>query len=131
MVGLAGSPAWMAIQLCGALLATSGLVPNGDGGICARELWVEDAVYRTRDAELLKELTALTSRCDSRWAEDGDCLSLLHHLRARELQLFSDVRGHQFRDLTESNYWHRGRLKFPGETAQLLDQAGDAGRNER
>jgi hypothetical protein len=131
MVGLAGSLAWMAIQLCGALLATSDLVPNRDGGICAREPQVEDAVYRTRDAELLKELAALKSRCGSRWAEDGDCLSRLRDLRTRELQLFSDVRGHQFRDLTESNYWHRGRLKFPGETAQLLDRAGDAGRNER
>jgi hypothetical protein len=34
--------------------------------------------------------------------------------------LFALVRAHRFTDLTESNYWHRGRLKFPGDLEQLL-----------
>jgi hypothetical protein len=30
------------------------------------------------------------------------------------------VRAHSFIDLTEWNYWHRGRLKFPGDLEQVL-----------
>jgi hypothetical protein len=125
------SVAGRALAFLVAIIATSDLVPNTNGGIGAREPLVEDAVYRTRDAALLKEFAALKSRCGSRWAEEDGCLFRLRDLRARELRLFSDVRGHQFLDLTESNYWHRGRLKFPGEMARLRDRAGDAGRNDR
>ena len=60
------------------------------------------------------------ARCAGRWDSDSDCLATLRQLRQDELQLFADVRAHAFTDLTESNYWHRGRLKFPSELEQLL-----------
>jgi hypothetical protein len=41
-------------------------------------------------------------------------------LRAEEVRLFAEVRAHRFADPTESNYWHRGRLKFPGRIEQTL-----------
>ena len=98
-----------------------------DGGIYAWERSPDDATLRTRDGALLKEFAALKARCDSRWAQDAGCLTQLRELRARELTLFSDVRSHEFSDLTESNYWHRGRLKFPSEMQQLLARVGGGG----
>jgi hypothetical protein len=34
-------------------------------------------------------------------------------LRAEETQLHSEAAKREFKDLTESNYWRRSRLKFP------------------
>jgi hypothetical protein len=83
-----------------------------------------------RDAALLEGFVALDGRCASHWAEDRECLAQLQELRAEETRLFADVRAHRFTDLTESNYWHRGRLKFPGEIAQVLERVG-SGREAR
>jgi hypothetical protein len=60
-----------------------------------------------------------------RASEDGPpahCLARLRHLRAEELQLFAEVRAHRFADLAESDYWQRGRLKFPGEIEQTPER---------
>jgi hypothetical protein len=81
-----------------------------------------DASFRTRDAALLGRLAELEGRCASRWVEDRECLTRLRQLRAEEIRLFAEVRAHRFADLTESNYWHRGRLKFPGEIEQILER---------
>jgi hypothetical protein len=80
-----------------------------------------DASFRTRDAILLGRLAELEGRCASRWAEDRECLARLRQLRAEETRLFAEVRAHRFADLTESNYWHRGRLKFPGRIEPILE----------
>jgi hypothetical protein len=85
-----------------------------------------DAAFRTRDAALLADLEALSDSCAGRWSADAACLARLCDLRDREQALFADVRAHTFADITESNYWHRGRLKFPGEIARLLQQAAAA-----
>ena len=79
-----------------------------------------DAVLRERDAALLREIDALTARCATAWRANPECLKQACQLRAREVELFALVRAHSFTDLTESNYWHRGRLKFPGDLEQLL-----------
>ena len=42
---------------------------------------------------------------------------LVKKLRKQELKLFADVEKHQFKDQTEYNYWHRGRMKFPSVLA--------------
>jgi hypothetical protein len=81
-----------------------------------------DASFRVRDAALLERFAALEGRCASRWAEHRECLAQLQELRAEETWLFAEVRAHRFTDLTESNYWHRGRLKFPGEIEQTLER---------
>lgn len=79
-----------------------------------------DRAYRARDERLQARLADASARCAGRWAADAVCLATLRQLRQDELQLFADVRAHAFTDLTESNYWHRGRLKFPSEIEQLL-----------
>jgi hypothetical protein len=80
-----------------------------------------DASFRARDAALLDAFAGLKDGCALRWAE-RDCLARLRHLRAEELELFAGVRAHRFADLTESDYWYRGRLKFPGEIEQTLER---------
>ena len=79
-----------------------------------------DAALRERDAALLREIDALTARCATAWRANLECLKQACQLRAREVELFAIARAHRFTDLTESNYWHRGRLKFPGDLEQLL-----------
>ena len=79
-----------------------------------------DAALRERDAALLREIDALNARCAAEWRTDAACVKQACQLRAREVELFALVRAHDFTDLTESNYWHRGRLKFPGDLEQLL-----------
>ena len=79
-----------------------------------------DTAFRERDAALLREIDALTAHCATAWRANPECLKQACQLRAREAELFAVVRAHGFSDLTESNYWHRGRLKFPGDLEQLL-----------
>lgn len=80
-----------------------------------------DASFRMRDEALLERFAALEGRCAPRWADHPGCVAGLRELRAEEELLFDEVRGHHFADPTESNYWHRGRLKFPGRIEQALD----------
>ena len=84
---------------------------------------VADASFRARDEALFDAFATLEGRCASRWSEDPDCLARLRELRAEEVRLFAEARAHRFTDLSESNYWHRGRLKFPGEIEQALERA--------
>jgi len=79
-----------------------------------------DAALRERDTALLRKNDALTARCAAAWRANPVCLEQVCELRAREVELFALVRAHSFTDLTESNYWHRSRLKFPGDLEQLL-----------
>ena len=79
-----------------------------------------DAALRERDSALLREIDALTARCAAAWQANPECLTQACQMRAREVELFAIARAHNFTDLTESNYWHRGRLKFPGDLEQLL-----------
>ena len=83
-----------------------------------------DRVYRLRSEALDERFAIAGQRCGTRWATDADCLATLRRLREEELLLVADVRAHQFTDITESNYWHRGRLKFPSEIEQLLQRVG-------
>jgi hypothetical protein len=79
-----------------------------------------DAALRERDTALIRDIDALTTRCAPAWRTDPACVTRVCQLRAREVELFALARAHSFTDLTESNYWHRGRLKFPGDLEQLL-----------
>jgi hypothetical protein len=79
-----------------------------------------DAALRERDTALLREIDALSARCAAAWQTNPECLKQACQLRAREVELFAIARARSFTDLTESNYWHRGRLKFPGDLEQLL-----------
>ena len=47
----------------------------------------------------------------------------LEKLRAEEKQIFKEVEKCDFgKDLQAYNYWHRGRLKFPGKVEQELQR---------
>jgi hypothetical protein len=89
-----------------------------------------DAALRERDTALLHKIDALTARCAAAWQANPECPKQACQLRAREVELFAIARAHNFTDLTESNYWHRSRLKFPGDLEQLLRRlAEDASSN--
>ena len=80
-----------------------------------------DRQYRFRDQELAARFREAKTRCSLQWPE-ASCQASLRQLGEEERELFEQVRAHPFSDITESNYWHRGRLKFPSEIAQLLSQ---------
>ena len=109
----------LALSLALAAFSTGCSRPAVSEGVSAATT-AGDAVLRERDAALLREIDALTARCATAWRANPECLKQACQLRAREVELFALVRAHSFTDLTESNYWHRGRLKFPGDLEQLL-----------
>jgi hypothetical protein len=63
------------------------------------------------------------ARADGRLDADSYA-AFLRWLRAGERAIHAEAATRAFRDITESNYWHRARLKFPSVTAQALDQIG-------
>lgn len=114
-------------RACGvavALVATAGAIAHGQAA-SSTGLRV-DRGFRANDTELLADFAALQGRCASRWTED-ECRAGLQVLHAREERLFREVVSHAFTDVTESNYWHRGRLKFPSQIAQTLRLAQPEG----
>ena len=46
---------------------------------------------------------------------------MLKELSNKEDDLFNEVKLHKFEDITEQNYWHRSRLKFPSNIKMELD----------
>ncbi|MCX6865079.1 MAG: ThuA domain-containing protein, partial [Verrucomicrobia bacterium] len=73
-----------------------------------------DASFRTTDEALQRDFTATVARRLDGRLSAAEYATALHALRSRELEMFEAIRRHHFDDLTESNHWHRGRLKFPG-----------------
>lgn len=92
------------------------------GGAVTRES--PDAVFRRQADRLDRRFEAARLRCEDRWRSGGDCLATLRVLRDEEHRLFESVRLHRFGDVTESNHWHRGRLKFPSRISQLVSRLG-------
>ena len=43
-------------------------------------------------------------------------------LAKKENDLFEEVKQYKFENITESNYWHRGRLKFPSRIKMEMDR---------
>jgi reverse gyrase len=48
-------------------------------------------------------------------------ITKLEELHKKEQELFKEVKQHKFDNITEYNYWHRGRLKFPSNIKIELD----------
>jgi hypothetical protein len=82
-----------------------------------------EQAFLMRDKLLTARFAALKSTCASRWTTEAACLTQLQQMRAMEEALFEDVRAHEFSNINESDYWHRGRLKFPSEIEQELSRA--------
>lgn len=54
--------------------------------------------------------------------------SMVGLLREEEVKICAEAKAWTFQDLTESNYWKRGRLKFPSSLEseiRLLDEGHD------
>jgi hypothetical protein len=111
------------IPFVGLMLASCGSPVNRSGMDDPPGGREADRVYRARDEGLHRRFTDAASRCATRWFSDAGCHAVLVELREEESRLFADVRAHRFSDITESNYWHRGRLKFPSEIEQLARPA--------
>jgi hypothetical protein len=55
-------------------------------------------------------------------------IAIVNLLREEEMSIHSQAAKHNFRDETESNYWHRGQLKFPSSLTteqRLLSEGKD------
>jgi hypothetical protein len=50
---------------------------------------------------------------------------MLELLRAEEIRICGQAEAFTFKDITESNYWRRGRLKFPSELQMELRLASE------
>ncbi len=80
------------------------------------------AALREADRKLSADYAALKAKLAAGAIEPVHYLVVLKNLRQRELDLFQQARAHTFTDITEHNYWHRGRLKFPSPIEQELQQ---------
>lgn len=76
---------------------------------------------RQRDGALLQRADSLILRRTEFTLEPYR--AELEKLRAEEKQIFKEVENCDFgKDLQAYNYWHRGRLKFPGKVEQELQR---------
>jgi hypothetical protein len=93
-----------------------------------QEAAITEREFRTRDDRINSQFRdAIRKKCNKELSMK-QYSSSVKKLRQEELKLFSDVKKHKFTDETEYNYWHRGRMKFPGalarETAWLKKKQG-------
>jgi hypothetical protein len=51
--------------------------------------------------------------------------SIVGLLRAEEVTIYAEAKAHPFQDLAESNYWRRGRLKFPSSLETEIRRLGE------
>jgi len=104
-----------------ALAATVALLPAQTEGPDERSFR-----YRIQTAD------SLFQRVKSAWAQQKIAYSayrsMIEILRDEELEISQEAKVHQFKDPAESNYWSRGRLKFPSPIQtelRLLDEGRD------
>ena len=81
----------------------------------------DDKTYRQLDQLIITEYNQLKIDYIQMRIPQDEYLARLKSLSAKEEDLFNEVRDHKFDDITEYNYWHRGRLKFPGSIKTELD----------
>ncbi len=83
---------------------------------------LSDGDFRKRDEALMSKFQLVKSDWTEKRISKEQYLTTLKKLREEELRLFDDARQHSFKDQTEYNYWHRSRLKFPGQIEMELKQ---------
>lgn len=79
---------------------------------------------RQADRAMLEKLAEIKADRDEGKMTAVQYAAAIGDLRARELTLLEVIKTHVFNDEMESNYWHRGRLKFPDpieEASRALD----------
>jgi hypothetical protein len=88
----------------------------------------EDAAFRERDKAMLRQLQESRAEYEEGELPREAYERKLGTLETAERSLFEEVRKHTFTDITEYNYWHRSRLKFPSaiESARSALQSAPA-----
>ena len=81
----------------------------------------DDKSYRKLDQLIIKEYNKLKADYIQMKITQNQYLAKLKNLSAKEDDLFNEVIGHKFDNITEYNYWHRSRLKFPGSIKTELE----------
>ncbi len=81
---------------------------------------LSDSDLRKKDEALLSEYKKIKIEWTEKRVSKPQYVEELRRLRGEELKLFEMARKHTFADLTENNYWHRSRLKFPSEIEREL-----------
>lgn len=92
-----------------------------------RAKWTRDGMLRSADESLLERFADAKEQRQSGKLSAVEYAAAVNKLRSRELEIFAAVRNHEFKNLTESNYWHRGRLKFPSSIEMELQALKEPG----
>lgn len=104
-----------------AILGALALAP----GLLSAAAEASDESFRYR-AETIDALFARAGKLRTSGKLTADSyLAALDLLRAEELEIHRQAAAHSFKDITESNYWHRSRLKFPSSLEQELRRLKD------
>lgn len=69
---------------------------------------------------ILQQVDSLELKFQNGFIDSLHFFRTLAVLSNQEDSLLSVVRSYKFNDITEHNYWHRGRLKFPGKIKTLI-----------
>lgn len=88
-----------------------------DPGKCDRNFRIADRLIQT-------EFSSLRTDYNNLKINRQQYLDCLTELEKKENKLFNKVKNHKFNNITESNYWHRGRLKFPSYLKMEIDRIG-------
>ncbi len=81
----------------------------------------DDKTYRELDQIITSEHNQMKLDYAQMKISQKQYFEKLKELDKKEEDLFIEVRAHKFEDITEHNYWHRGRLKFPSSIKTELD----------
>ncbi|MFZ1519194.1 MAG: hypothetical protein WAU11_10490 [Ignavibacteriaceae bacterium] len=85
----------------------------------------EDLLYRNLDQIIISDFNKLKNDFKLNRIGEEEYLLGLNSLKTKETDLFKKVNLHQFKDIREQNYWHRGRLKFPSNIEMELNRIAE------
>lgn len=74
---------------------------------------LDDKTFRELDLLITSEHNQLKLDYAQMKINQQQYFERLEVLSKKEDDLFTEVKLHQFENITEHNYWHRSRLKFP------------------
>jgi hypothetical protein len=82
---------------------------------------LDDKTFRELDQLITSEHNQLKLDYTQLKISQQQYFEMLKELSNKEDDLFNEVKLHKFEDITEHNYWHRNRLKFPSNIKMELD----------
>ncbi len=82
---------------------------------------LDDRTFRELDQLITSEHNQLKLDYAQMKISQQQYFEKLKMLSKKEDDLFNEVRIHKFENITEHNYWHRGRMKFPSSIKTELN----------